>query len=91
MKEAIHFYTSVLDFTLKYSDASADDWVVDLINGDAELGLTVLEGDQKLGINVFVRVSEVDDLFRKYVSRGLIVPNNPDSPVHNGPMTKAGV
>ena len=85
MKEAIHFYTNVLDFKLKDSNASADDWVVDLINGDAELGLTKLEGDQKLGINVYVRVDEVDDLFKKYVSRGLIVPNNPDSPVHDGP------
>jgi len=60
MKEAIDFYTNVLDFKLKYSNASADDWVVDLINGEAELGLTVLEGDQKLGINVYVRVDEVE-------------------------------
>lgn len=86
MKEAIHFYTKVLDFQLKYTNASADDWVVDLINGDAELGLTVLEGDQKLGINVYVRVDEVDDLFKKYVSRGLVVPKNPNSPVHDGPI-----
>ena len=86
MKEAIHFYTTVLDFNLKDSNASADDWVVDLVNGEAELGLTALEGDQKLGINVYVRVDEVDKLFKKYVSRGLVVPNNPDSPVHNGPI-----
>jgi catechol 2,3-dioxygenase-like lactoylglutathione lyase family enzyme len=86
MKKAIHFYTQVLDFKLKYPNASADDWVVDLINGDAELGLTALEQDQKLGINVYVRVDEVDELFKKYVSRGLVVPNNPDSPVHNGPI-----
>lgn len=89
MKEAIHFYTHVLDFELKYSNASADDWVVDLMNGEAELGLTVLEGDQKLGINVYARVEKVDELFRKYVSRGLIVPNNPDSPVHNGPIDQS--
>jgi hypothetical protein len=86
MREAIHFFTNVLDFELKFPNASAEDWVVDLINGEAELGLTVLEDDQKLGINVYVRVDEVDDLFRKYVSRGLMVPNNPDSPVHNGPI-----
>ena len=86
MKEAIDFYTNVLDFELKYANASADDWVVELINGEAELVLTALEGDQKLGINVYVRVDEVDDLFKKYVSRGLMIPNNPDSPVHNGPI-----
>lgn len=89
MKEAIHFYTHVLDFELKYANATADDWVVDLINGDAELGLTVLEGDQKLGINVYVRVDEVDELFKKYISRGLNAPNNPDSPVHNGPIDQS--
>ena len=89
MKEAIDFYTKVLDFQLKYSNASAEDWVVDLINGEAELGLTILEGDQKLGINVYVRVDEVDNLFKKYVSRGLVVPNNPNSPVHNGPIDQS--
>jgi catechol 2,3-dioxygenase-like lactoylglutathione lyase family enzyme len=86
MQEAIDFYTNVLDFKLKYSNASAADWVVDLINGEAELALTRLEGDQRLDVNIYVRVEEVDNLFRKYVSRGLRVPNNPDSPVHNGPI-----
>lgn len=89
MKEAIDFYTKVLDFELKYPNASAEDLVVDLVNGEAELGLTVLEGDQKLGINVNVRVDEVDELFKKYVGRGLVVPNNPDSPVHNGPIDQS--
>ena len=89
MKEAIHFYTTVLDFNLKDPDASADDWVVDLVNGEAELGLTALEGDQKLAINVYVRVDEVDELFKKYVSRGLMVPNRPESPVHNGPIDQS--
>jgi len=41
MKEAINFYTDILDFELKYpNEVSDDDWVVDLINGDAELQLT---------------------------------------------------
>ncbi len=89
MKEAIDFYTNILDFKLKYPNASADDWVVDLVNGEAELGLTILEGDQKLGINVYVRVDEVDNLFKKYVSRGLVAPNKPESPVHNGPIDQS--
>ena len=89
MKEAIDFYTNILDFKLKSPNASADDWVVDLVNGEAELGLTSLEGDQKLGINVYVRVDEVDNLFKKYVSRGLVVPNRPESPVHNGPLDQS--
>jgi len=86
MKEALTFYTQVLDFKPKYSNASADDLVVILINGDAELGLTGMASDQKAGINAYVLVDEVDELFRKYVRRGLIVPNRPESPVHNGPI-----
>jgi uncharacterized glyoxalase superfamily protein PhnB len=85
MKEAIDFYTHVLDFQLPDSD-SPEDFVVTLINENAELILTSLEGDQKQGINVYVRVDEIDNLFKKYVSRGLKIPNRPESPVHNGPI-----
>jgi catechol 2,3-dioxygenase-like lactoylglutathione lyase family enzyme len=86
MKESIDFYTDVLDFQLQDSNASSDDWVVTLINGNAELVLTSLEGDQRSGINVYIRVDEIDNLFKKYVSRGLKSPNRPESPVHNGPI-----
>jgi predicted enzyme related to lactoylglutathione lyase len=85
MKEAIDFYTHVLDFQLADSD-SPEDFVVTLFNENAELILTALEGDQKAGINIYIRVTEVDNLFKKYVSRGLKIPNRPESPVHNGPL-----
>lgn len=85
MKEAIAFYTEILDFTLKHAVESEEDCVVDLINGDAaEIQLTSIEG--KYGIAINIQVDEVDDLFQKYVGRGLIVPNNPNSPVHNSPI-----
>ena len=48
MKEAISFYTTILDFEMKNADASPEDWVVLLKNGDAELMLTSLEADQKI-------------------------------------------
>lgn len=86
MKEAINFYTKVLDFELKYPNTSPEDLVVDLVNGEAELSLTILDGDQKPGIAVYIKVEDVDHLFSKYVSRGLIVQNRPESPVHNGPI-----
>jgi len=35
------------DFELKESGASSEDWVVALVNGDAELLLTSLEGNKK--------------------------------------------
>lgn len=89
MKEAISFYTAVLDFELKYPDASPDDWVIDLINGEAELQLTSLEGDQTPGIAVNVRVDDVDSLFEKYLKRGLDVSGKKESPVHQGPLDQS--
>jgi uncharacterized glyoxalase superfamily protein PhnB len=90
MKEAIIFYTGVLDFELKYpNDYSPDDWVVDLINGDAELQLTTLEGDQRNGIAVNVDVDDVDGLFDKYKKRGLDTSAKQNSPVHQGPLNQS--
>jgi uncharacterized glyoxalase superfamily protein PhnB len=79
---SLNFYTRVLDFTLKYPDIQPDAIVVDLVNGDAELALTTLTGDQRTAINVYVAVENVDKLYRKYKKRGLIVPKDDHSPVH---------
>jgi uncharacterized glyoxalase superfamily protein PhnB len=84
MKQAIAFYTEILDFQLKYADVSEEDCFVDLINGEAEIQLTTTEGIYGIAVNV--SVDEVDNLFQKYVNRGLIIPNNPNSPVHNSPI-----
>ena len=84
LKEAIAFYTNVLDFTLKYSDEANNEWAIELVNNDAEILLASRDGTPRIAI--IVRVDDVDALFKKYVERGLIVPNNPDSPVHNGPI-----
>lgn len=88
MQEAIHFYTGVLDFKLKYAESSADDLVIDLINGDAEIQLTRLEGDQKAGVAVNICVSGVDVLFQKYLMRGLDTSQKSESPVHQGPVNQ---
>ena len=88
MKESIAFYTEILDFELKYPGSSTEDWVVDLVNGEAELQLSILEGDQKLGIAVNVRVDNVDGLFEKYIKRGLDISKKAESPVHQGPVNQ---
>ena len=88
MNAAVSFYTKILDFTLKYPD-TADDWVVDLINGDAELQLTKGAGDQKAAINANVSVDDVDSLFAKYRQRGLDPSNKKESPVHQGPIDQS--
>lgn len=84
LKESISFYTEILDFTLKFPDEAENEWVVDLINGEAEILLSSIDGTPRN--SVYIRVEDVDALFNKYIRRGLIVPNNPDSPVHQSPI-----
>jgi len=89
MKKAVAFYTGVLDFELKYPGTPDDDWVVDLVNGGAELQLTILEGDYLYGSVVNVWVDEVDEQFKKYVSRGHLPPSPYPSLVHSGPLNQS--
>jgi catechol 2,3-dioxygenase-like lactoylglutathione lyase family enzyme len=84
MKAAVAFYTGVLDFELRYREASTDDVVVDLVCGEAVLQLTTIES--LFGSVVNVRVSDVDALFAKYLARGLDTSGHGDSPVHGGPL-----
>ena len=86
LQEAIDFYTKILDFEIKYPDEPFDGWGIDLINGEAELQLSVLEGMTDLAINVFV--DDVDVLFEKYTKRGLNQSHSTESPVHLGPINQ---
>lgn len=89
MKEAIAFYTGILDFEMAEPGATPDDWVVLLKNEDAELMLTILEGDQKIGIAANVIVRDIDILFEKYIKRGLDTSGKENSPVHQGPLDQS--
>lgn len=84
MDEAISFYTTILDFKLKYPDDPDREWVAVIVNGEAEILLAKMDGRPQ--IPVYISVDDVDVVFNKYVGRGLKVPNNPDSPVHSGPI-----
>lgn len=84
MNKAIVFYTHILDFVLKYPEESPDDGVVDLINGEVELQLTVYESERLFGSVVNVWVDDVDGLFAKYRERGLDTSHKEGSPVHQG-------
>lgn len=86
LKESIFFYTNILDFTLKYPGESDNEWSVELINEDVEILLASMDGTPR--IPVYVRVDDVDEIFKKYVRRGLIVPNDSNSPVHNSPINQ---
>ena len=89
MREAIRFYTTVLDFALKDPGASPAEAVTDLIRGDAILRLTGLEGDQPPGIAAYVMVEDVDALFARYRGGGLDTSHKVGSPVHQGPVDQS--
>jgi len=87
LKNAVDFYTRILDFELKYADPSANDWGgADLINNDVELQLTTYESDTLYGSVVNIWVDDVDSLFNKYLERGLDTSHKKNSPVHQGPL-----
>ena len=84
MKEALRFYTTVLDFEIKYPGTTAEESLITLKKGDAELQLCSMEGSQHIIVNV--ETDEVDELFKKFLSRGLDTSAKKESPVHRGPL-----
>jgi catechol 2,3-dioxygenase-like lactoylglutathione lyase family enzyme len=86
INKAIAFYTGILNFQLKYPEEEINVFCTELINGEAELQLTETDGIFGIAVNVYV--NEVDNLFAKYISRGLITPKKENSPVHEGPINQ---
>lgn len=85
MARALAFYTEILDFRLKYADETAEDTVVTIKNGDAEIQLCTFEGGLGIPVNICVETG-IDTLFERYKSRGLDASNQTNSPVHQGPI-----
>lgn len=85
LRQAVGFYTNVLDFRLKYPEETADDGVVDLISEFGELQLTAHESERLFGSVVNVWVDDVDSRFAKYLAHGLDISGKENSPVHQGP------
>ena len=86
MEAALTFYTGLLDFELWEEGASADDWVVNLRRGEAELMLTALATDQVARVATNILVENVDELFDQWSERGLDQTHRTESPVHLGPV-----
>jgi len=84
IRDALAFYTKVLDFELKYPEAPLEDWGVELVNGDAELQLSSTDGTPGITVNVYV--DDVDRLFALYKKRGLDTSNS--SGVHHSPISQ---
>lgn len=85
MAKALDFYTQILDFQLCDPNASADDGVVAITGAGAILVLTTFDGTPRIPVNVVVE-EDIDALFHTFISRGLVTPGNPNSPVHEGPL-----
>jgi catechol 2,3-dioxygenase-like lactoylglutathione lyase family enzyme len=89
MRVSLAFYTEVLDFEHVGGDGAQDGVAFNELSREGDwLFLSSHGGDGVYGSVVAVYSPDVDSLFRKYRSRGLITPGNPDAPqlVHEGPI-----
>jgi catechol 2,3-dioxygenase-like lactoylglutathione lyase family enzyme len=85
LKASIDFYTKVLDFTTESGrDSMASGFAVLTRAGDP-LFLSTGSGDGEFGQAIVVMTEDIDALFTKFLSRGLVRPEG-DSPVHRGPV-----
>ena len=85
LQAALNFYTNVLDFELAGDDESVSDPSFVMLSREGDiLFLSSHRGDGEFGQAVTVTCDDVDALFRKFIARGLKVPER-DSPVHRGP------
>ena len=91
MEASIAFYTRVLDFDCVEDGGESDPTVSLLMRGGCLLCLSSHRGDGEFGQAIVVLTDNVDALFRKFRTRGLKTPGNPDSPgeVHEGPIDQS--
>ena len=92
MKASIAFYTRILDFEWVDGDDEQSDPSFSMLmrEGDS-LILSSHRGDGKFGQAIVVQTDDIDPLFRKFRTRGLRTPGNPDAPqeVHEGPIDQS--
>src|SRR5690349_10274086 len=85
LKASLDFYTKILDFRRSDgSDPVGDSGFAILSRAGDLLFLSTGTGDGEFGQAVVVMTEDVDALFSKFLSRGLVPPGG-EGPVHNGP------
>jgi catechol 2,3-dioxygenase-like lactoylglutathione lyase family enzyme len=91
MKASTAFYTKVLDFECVEHGDDGDPSFSVLMRGGSLLLLSSHGGDGTFGQAIVVLTDDVDALFRKFRTRGLKTPGNPNAPteVHEGPMNQS--
>lgn len=84
INNSLKFYTQVLGFELKFTDAPEGQiGYAGIEKYGCEIHLSGHEGG--IGTIIYVEVDEVDDLFREFIKRGLDNSHKKESPVHQGP------
>ena len=91
MQTSIAFYTNVLDFQCVEQGGDDDPSCSALMRGGSLLLLSSHGGDGTFGQAIVVLTDNVEALFRKFRTRGLKTPGNPDAPgeVHEGPIDQS--
>jgi catechol 2,3-dioxygenase-like lactoylglutathione lyase family enzyme len=87
MREAVAFYTQVLDFECAGTWPAEGDPAYGVLRREGdELHLSSHSGDGAAGQAVVVLTAQADALFAKFLARGLDASAKPHSPVHQGPV-----
>jgi catechol 2,3-dioxygenase-like lactoylglutathione lyase family enzyme len=92
MEASIAFYTRLLDFECVDRGGDGGDPAFSvLMREGAPLFLSSHAGDGAFGQAIVVATHEVDAVFRKFRTRGLETPGNPEAPaaVHEGPLEQS--
>jgi hypothetical protein len=87
MKDAVTFYTAVLDFQLigTWSESESPSFSI-LAREGCELYLSTHSGDGAYGSVAIVLTKDIQGLFKELMSRGLDTSRKRESPVHQGPV-----
>ena len=86
LKASLRFYTGILDFS-RIDDDGGDGFAVLSRAGD-RMFLSTGSGDGEFGQAIVVMTEDIDALFQKFLSRGLVRPNT-EGPVHQGPTDQS--
>jgi catechol 2,3-dioxygenase-like lactoylglutathione lyase family enzyme len=90
IRSAIEFYSSTLGFVTDFSYSASSDgpaYVGVSLDGH-QIHLSTFAGDGVTGTAAYFYVDDVDALFQRFLQAGLKTPENPDSPVEEGPVNQ---
>ena len=89
LRQSLAFYTHVLDFhRVDDGGEPQDDGFAMLSRAGDLLILSTGSGDGEFGQAIVVMTEDVDRLFQKFLSRGLVRPDK-EGPVHQGPTDQS--